>query len=110
MTIPCNCETFASQKEPVRGLYIDIDMGQLRDLIGQMDLQPDMGNNSKKTLPCGIGPATMDEDMRGAVQRLLKCLQSETESANSGAWSGKRDIIPGSLWNSSSNSILSGHA
>lgn len=80
VTMPCNCETFASQKEPVRGLYIDIDMGQLRELIGQMDLQLDMGNNSKKILPCGIGPATMDEDMRGTVLRLLKCLQSETEA------------------------------
>jgi AraC-like DNA-binding protein len=80
VTMPCNCETFASQEEPVRGLYIDIDMGQLRELIGQMDLQLNTDNNFKKTLPCGIGPATMDKDMRDAVLRLLKCLQSETET------------------------------
>jgi AraC-like DNA-binding protein len=78
--MPCNCETFASQEEPVSGIYIDIDMGQLRDMIGKMDLQFDMGNNTEKSLPCGLGPANMDKDMRDAVARLLKCLQSETEA------------------------------
>ncbi len=77
VTMPCDCETFATKEEPVRGVYIDIDMGQLRDMIGQMDLLPDMGNTADKALQCGIGPAPMDNDMRDAVVRLLKCLQSE---------------------------------
>jgi AraC-like DNA-binding protein len=80
VAMPCNCETFASREEPVRGLYIDIDMGQLRELIGQMDLQLNMRNAREKALPCGIGPAIMDKDMKDAVLRLLKCLQSEAEA------------------------------
>ncbi len=80
VAMPCNCETFATQEEPVRGLYIDIDMGQLRDMIGQMDLQWDMNNSTEKSLPCGLGPAPMDDNMRDAVARLLKCLQSENDA------------------------------
>jgi AraC-like DNA-binding protein len=80
VTIPFECETFASPEEPLRGLYLDIDMGQLRDMIARMDLPPGPGGGGEKTLPCGIGPAVMDEDMVDSVTRLLKCLQSETEA------------------------------
>jgi AraC-like DNA-binding protein len=80
VTMPFECETFASPEEPLRGLYIDIDMGQLRDLIGRVDLQAEIGNGGERTMPRGIGPATMDEDMLDATTRLVKCLQSETES------------------------------
>ena len=80
VTMPFDCETFATPEEPLRGLYIDIDMGQLRDLIGRMDLQTGVHNGSERTLPLGIGPAVMDEGMLDAVTRLVKCLHSDTES------------------------------
>jgi len=80
VTMPFECETFASPEEPLRGLYIDIDMGQLRDLIGRMDLHPGVGNGGERTLPRGIGPAVMDEGMLDAVTRLVRCLQTETEA------------------------------
>jgi AraC-like DNA-binding protein len=80
VTMPFECETFASPEQPLLGLYIDIDMAQLHDLIGRLDLQKEIGTVGDKTLPCGIGPAVMDEDMVDATNRLLKCLQFETES------------------------------
>ncbi len=80
VTMPFECETFASPEEPLRGLYIDIDMGQLHDLIGRIDLPAAMDNVSEKTLPRGIGPATMDDDMLEATTKLVRCLQSEVES------------------------------
>jgi AraC-like DNA-binding protein len=80
VTMPFECETFASLVEPLRGLYIDIDMGQLRDLIGRIDLQTEIGNGGDRTLTRGIGPAIMDKDMLDATTRLVRCLQSETES------------------------------
>ena len=45
-----------------------------------MGLQPEIDNGGEKGLPRGIGPAVLDEDMADATNRLLKCLQSETES------------------------------
>ena len=80
VTMPFECETFASIDEPLRGLYIDIDMGQLHDLIGRIDVQTGIGNGGERILPRGIGPAIMDEEMLDATTRLVKCLQSETEA------------------------------
>lgn len=80
VTMPFECETFASPEEPLRGLYIYIDLAQLHDLIGRMGLQASVTNGSEKVLPRGIGPAVMDDEMAEAATRLVKCLQSETES------------------------------
>jgi len=80
VTMPFECATFASPEEPLLGLYIDIDMTQLHDLIGRMDLQAEMDIASAKGLPRGIGPAVMDKDMADATTRLIKCLLSEPES------------------------------
>jgi AraC-like DNA-binding protein len=80
VTMPFECETFASPKEPLLGLYINIDMAQLHDLIGRVGFQAEIGNASGKALPRGIGPAVMDKDMADATYRLVKCLRSEAES------------------------------
>jgi AraC-like DNA-binding protein len=55
-------------------------MVQLHDLIGRMGLQEEFGKSAEKNLPRGIGPAHMDEEMRDAVDRLLRALQSDTDA------------------------------
>ena len=84
VTVPFECETFASPEEPLLGLYIDIDIGQLHDLIGRIGLQTEVGSVAshagEKAVPRGIGPAIMDEDMVDATYRLIKTSQSVTES------------------------------
>ncbi len=80
VTMPFWCESFGSTAEPLRGLYIDIDMGMLRDLIGRIEFSEYETDDKIRTLPLGIGPADMDSGMNDAVLRLLKSLHSETES------------------------------
>jgi AraC-like DNA-binding protein len=80
VTMPFECEAFASPEKPLRGLFIDIDMAQLHDLIGRLGLQAEIGGASEKGLPRGIGPAVMDKDMADATTRLVRCLQSEAEA------------------------------
>ena len=80
VTMPFECEAFASPEKPLRGLFIDIDMAQLHDLIGRLGLQAVIGDTNEKGLPCGIGPAVMDEDMADATTRLVRCLQSGIEA------------------------------
>ena len=80
VTMPFECETFASPEEPLLGLYIDIDMSHLHDLIGRLALHSEIGNGIEKGLPRGIGPAVLDEHMTDAITRLLVCLQSEKEA------------------------------
>ena len=81
VTMPFACETFASPEAPLRGLYIDIDIAQLRDLIGQINVHAVLATKMDKVLPRGIGPASMDADMIDAVTRLLRCLHSQTEAS-----------------------------
>ncbi|WP_319526606.1 AraC family transcriptional regulator [uncultured Desulfosarcina sp.] len=80
VTMPFECEASASPDKPLRGLFIDIDMAQLNDLIGRLGLELEIENHREKGLPRGIGPAAMDDDMADATARLLKCLQSEAEA------------------------------
>lgn len=80
VTMPFECETFATPEEPLLGLYIDIDMSQLHDLIGRIGLQRDNGYPGEKELPQGIAPAVMDEDMADSTNRLIKALQSDTDA------------------------------
>lgn len=80
VTIPFECETFATAEDPLRGLYIDIDMAQLHELIGRIDTQPRADKAGERILPCGIGPAIMDEAMLDALTRLVKCLRAEAEA------------------------------
>ncbi|CAG36887.1 probable transcription regulator [Desulfotalea psychrophila LSv54] len=78
--MPFECETFSTPTAPFLGLYIDINIATLHELIGIMGLDGDLRNIQMSEVPKGVGPAELDEDMGDAVVRLLKCLQSETES------------------------------
>ena len=80
VTIPFECETSASPDNPLLGIYIDIDMPQLHDLISHLGQSAEFGEDKRGALPRGIGPAPLDEDMVNATVRLLKCLQLETET------------------------------
>ena len=80
VTMPFWCESFGSTEEPLQGLYIDIDMGILRDLIGRIDPPEYYEPEETNSLPLGIAPAKMDTDMTNALKRLLKCIQSESDA------------------------------
>ena len=76
VTMPFECATFATPEDPVLGLYVNVDLPLLHELIAQ--LGPEFRNGTD--LPCGIGPAVLDPEMSDAVARLLKALRSETEA------------------------------
>jgi len=80
VAMPFECESFPSPDIPLLGLFIDIDMGQLNDLISQMNLQAEVGNVDDSQFPLGIGPSAMDEDMKDAAVKLLKALRNERDT------------------------------
>lgn len=80
VAMPFECESFPDKDKPLLGMYIDIDMGQLNDLITQMDLQAEVDQLEDNDYPLGIGPSAMDEDMKDAAIKLLKALRSEKEA------------------------------
>ncbi len=79
VTMPFECETFATKKNPLFGLYIDVNMPMLHDLIAQMG-QPYFDSPDRGMLPQGIGPAAMNREMKDAISRLLKALGSEADT------------------------------
>ncbi len=80
VAIPFYCETFASPEHPLLGIYVDVDMLQLLELVSQLQPHPRPCDDDKTSLPQGLGPATLDDDMADATVRLLKCLQSDVET------------------------------
>lgn len=80
VTMPLKCESFPGEDKLLLGVFIDIDMAQLRELITQMDLQATFNNSGRKDFPLGIGPSAMDKDMKDALIKLLKTVQSEQEA------------------------------
>jgi AraC-like DNA-binding protein len=80
VAIPFECETFANPNCPLLGVYIDVDISQLHNLIAKMGHGAEFGGQKRAALPRGIGPAPLVDSMADATSRLIKCLQSETET------------------------------
>ena len=79
VTMPFECETFASPEEPLLGIYIDVNFEDLHNLIGKMRVHDPVVGHDQNSLHRGIGPALLDGVMKDAVYRLVRCLQSEVE-------------------------------
>lgn len=80
VTMPFKCESYPAEDKPLLGVFIDIDMPQLRDLITQMDLQAQLSGLSEKNFALGIGPSVMGQDMKDTLKKLLRALKSEQET------------------------------
>jgi AraC-like DNA-binding protein len=80
VTMPFECETLATPNEPVLGLYIGIDLPLLHELIAQLGQDQQLSPHKDAAAPRAIGPAVLEPEMADAVARLLKSLQSKTES------------------------------
>jgi len=81
-TIPLalECETYASEDEPLLGLFINIDMNSLYALVNAMADHASQAQYDMNDLTSGIGAAAMDDPMKDAVMRLLTCLKSPLDA------------------------------
>lgn len=66
--LPFECETFASEQEPVAGISISIDTIMLQDLLMDMG---DEGFVRQPDHSSGVTSGSLDEDILCAAQRLL---------------------------------------
>lgn len=80
VTMPFECETIATPEKPLLGLYIDIDLPLLHELIAKLGQNHELAVHGDNELPLGVGPAPLETEMTDAIARLLKCLQSQTET------------------------------
>lgn len=75
--MPFECETFASEDMPLLGVAISIDRAVLGELVLAMGLTAD--RNAVAQTPESMTSAVLDDDMREAVERLLRCLHDPLE-------------------------------
>jgi len=80
ISMPFECESFPNGNEPLLGLFIDIDVVQLNDLIRQVDMHNEPRQTKPQDFQLAIGPSAMDEEMKDATIRLLKAHRSEQET------------------------------
>lgn len=80
VAMPFECESFPSQENPLLGMFIDIDIGQLNNLISMMERQDNPSVAVSNGRQLAIGPSAMDAEMKDAAVKLVKALQSEQEA------------------------------
>ncbi|UVM74163.1 AraC family transcriptional regulator [Pseudomonas alvandae] len=71
------CETYAMPNAPLYGVSVAIDRAMLGELVLAMELMP--GRNLPPQTPESMTSAVLDDAMRGAVERLLRCLHDPLE-------------------------------
>ncbi len=78
--LPAECETFATEEEPLLALFVTIDLGILSKIIGKMDDQIDHTFLNQSEKNHGLFLARAVPEIKDTVLRLLRVLQSPTES------------------------------
>lgn len=80
VSIPFECETWGSKDVPLLGIYIEINIEQLFNIVEKMELRPVASSGKPRGANRGMGPARLDTEMKDAVCRLVKCLRSEKDT------------------------------
>jgi AraC-like DNA-binding protein len=80
VSMPFECASFPSPDNPLLGLFIDIDMGQLNDLISQKGLHDHVAALPDNAVSLGIGSSPMDADMKDAAIKLMKALRTDQDA------------------------------
>ncbi|MGA1932211.1 AraC family transcriptional regulator [Arcobacter sp. YIC-464] len=78
ISLPFECETYASKEEPFICIVIDIDKKMMFDIISSLSNQE---AKNCKTIQMGIFQDNVTPQIEDIVLRLLKTLKSEEESA-----------------------------
>ena len=78
--LPAECETFATEAKPLLALFVTIDLAILSRIIGKMDEQIDHTFLDQSEKNHGLFLARTVPEIKDTVLRLLRVLQSPTES------------------------------
>jgi AraC-like DNA-binding protein len=76
--LPAECEADASPENPILIATIDVEATMLAELIMELD---DRLPRTTQPTPRGISTTPMNEELGGAVIRLLECLKQPLDSA-----------------------------
>ena len=78
--MPLECETQASADNPLLGIFIDIDLGQLHKLVHLMATHQSAHVLTENQLPESVAAISWDDEVTDIIHRLLKSLSSELKA------------------------------
>ena len=74
------CETDASMDNPLLGIFIDLDISKLNQLIEKVEKHSGKYSIKGSDIFCGVEPVEMDIHLHQATEKLLSCLRSPQDS------------------------------
>lgn len=77
ITLPVECQTFASKEEPIIALTFDIDKIRMLDIISSLSAKEKKDSNETEM---GIFQGKVTSEIEDIIYRLLKTLQTAEES------------------------------
>lgn len=77
LPLPMSCETIASPDEPMFAIFVEAEPQLVRDVAFAMGIT---AQTTEITTPA-VAAAPLSAEMSDALQRLLRCLASDTEAA-----------------------------
>ena len=81
VSMPFECSTYATPEEPLLGIFIDIDLSELHELITLIAEGGGLPEHFNATATLrGVETVPMDRKMRNSVKRLTESLCSPMES------------------------------
>ena len=78
--VPMECEIVASARKPLLGLFIDLDLTRLYELVSTFSTGESEEYLNRSAAPTGIAAVALDDEMRDATARLLRCLQTPLDT------------------------------
>lgn len=74
------CETHATKETPLLGLFIDLDISRLHQIIEKIESHNGPFKFKGTDVFRGVEPITMDASMHEVTEKLLRCLVSPLDS------------------------------
>lgn len=79
VSTPFECTTLASKDDPLLGIFIKVDIADLYEITSMMKEDEDIMFDKAKHAS-GVLPMPISNDMHKTIERLMKCLTSDSES------------------------------
>ena len=80
VSIPFECETRGSEETPAMGISIEINLDTLYSLTEKIQHKTGNFYYNHKVVNRAMGRAYLEPEMKDAIYRLVKCLQSEVDA------------------------------
>ncbi|TDF38363.1 AraC family transcriptional regulator [Alteromonadaceae bacterium M269] len=80
VTMPFECASYATLDDPLWGIYIDLDLSELHELVAILSQEGYFKHSELNKKLSGIETAPVHDSMRESINRLIRCLSSSLES------------------------------